>query len=101
MKKLLALYTTPADAEAFMGRYRDGHLPLVKKIPGLVSADVTRIDRTLVGEAGAFLLCEMCFADSESFKAAMKSPEMAAVTDDAGKFADGIVTVMSATALDL
>ena len=49
MKKLIALYTMPDDAEAFMAHYNGIHLPLVQKIPGLVRAEVTRIDRTFVG----------------------------------------------------
>lgn len=99
MKKLIALYTMPDDAEAFMAHYNGIHLPLVQKIPGLVRAEVTRIDRTFVGEAGNYLLVEMAFADSDSFKAAMKSPENAAVGADLANFAAGRVTVMAGETL--
>jgi uncharacterized protein (TIGR02118 family) len=99
MKKLIALYTMPEDADAFMSHYRGVHLPLVEKIPGLVGTAVTRIDRTFVGEPGNYLLVEMAFADADSFKAAMKSPENAAVGADLANFAGERVTVMAGETL--
>jgi uncharacterized protein (TIGR02118 family) len=100
MKKLLALYKTPGDPEAFLAHYRTTHLPLVQKIPGLVRADVTLIDRTLMGEQGNFMLAEMLFADADSFRAAMKSPENAATGADLANFAEGLVTVMTGETFD-
>ena len=100
MKKLIALYKTPADPEAFMTHYVNVHLPLVAKIPGLLKAEVTMIDRTLMGDAGGFMLAEMYFADADSFKAAMKSPENAATGADLANFAEGLVTVMTGTVSD-
>lgn len=100
MKKLLALYKVPADSDAFMRHYRETHLPLVNKIPGLVKTELTLIERTLMGEPGNFLLAEMYFADAESFKAAMKSSENAATGADLANFAEGIVTVMTGAVLE-
>lgn len=100
MKKLIALYKAPGDPDAFMAHYRTTHLPLVEKIPGLVRAELTMIDRTLMGEQGNFLLAEMFFADADSFKAAMKSPENAATGADLTNFAEGLVTVMTGTVLE-
>ncbi|WP_168073819.1 EthD family reductase [Caulobacter sp. SSI4214] len=100
MKKLIALYKTPDDIDAFLSRYQGGHLPLVAKIPGLISADVTRIDRTLAGPEAAFLICEMRFADAD-FGPALKSPQMAAASADVELFAKDLVTVMTASALEL
>lgn len=93
MKKMIVLYKSPKDPDAFMAYYNNTHLPLVAKIPGLVRSEVTRLDRTLMGD-GFFLMAEMFFADSESFKAAMKSPENAATGADLANFADGLATVM-------
>jgi uncharacterized protein (TIGR02118 family) len=83
-----------------MAHYRAVHLPLVARIPGLVRAELTRIDRTLLGEAGNYLLAEMVFADEDSFRAAMKSPENAATGADLGHFAEGLVTVMTGTCME-
>ena len=95
MKKLIALYKAPADAEAFMRHYRETHLPLVRRVPGLMKTELTLIERTLVGEGGNYLLAEMYFADEESFKAAMKSPENAATGADLANFAEGLVSIMT------
>ena len=100
MKKLIALYRTPQDAETFMAHYRENHVPLVGKIPGLVKMEVTRIERTLMGEQGNFLLAEMYFADADSFRTAMKSPENAATGTDLANFAQGLVTVMTGETID-
>jgi uncharacterized protein (TIGR02118 family) len=99
MKKLIALYKTPADAEAFMAHYRTTHLPLVQKIPGLVRAELTLVSRTLMGEPGNFLLAEMYFEDDD-FRDAMKSPENAATGQDLALFAEGLVTVMTGDVIE-
>ena len=94
MFKFVALYKTPADHEAFMAHYRDVHMPLVKKLPGLISAEITKLGPAMMGEKGNFLLAEMRFADETAFKTAMKSPENAAAGKDLDAFAAEIVTVM-------
>ena len=71
MKKMLALYRAPEDAEEFLRHYREVHMPLVRALPGLVDAAITRINRTLVGEAGVFLMAEMSFADDAALAAAL------------------------------
>ena len=100
MKKLIAIYRVPGDAEAFLTHYREKHMPLASKIPGLIRAEVTQIERTILGEAGNFLLAEMYFADADSFKAAMKSPENAATAADLANFAEGLVTVMTGEVIE-
>jgi uncharacterized protein (TIGR02118 family) len=95
MHKLMALYKIPADEAAFFAHYNAVHLPLVDKIPGLVRTEVTKIDRTLMGDEGNFLLAELYFADADSFRKAMKSDENGAVGADAVAFAPGILTVMT------
>lgn len=94
MKKLVVLYKLPADSDAFMRHYCKEHLPLVAKIPGLVKTEVTRINKTLMGEKGNFLLAELYFADEATFKVAMSSPENAATGADLAKFANGLATIM-------
>ena len=100
MRKLIALYKAPADTDAFMRHYRETHIPLVGRIPGLVKTELTLIERTLMGEPGNFLLAEMYFADADSFNAAMKSPENAATGADLANFAAGLVTVMTGEVME-
>ena len=94
MRKVLALYRTPDDVEAFMTHYNGVHVPLARKIPGLSKIEITSITRTLVGEEGNFLLAELYFED-DAFRSAMHSPENAALGTDLPLFADGLVTVMT------
>ncbi len=101
MKKMIVVYKTPPDADAFMGYYRDIHLPLVRKIPGLVKIEVTRITRTILGEPDTALVAELCFADEASFREAMRSPENAATGADLGNFAEGLATVMIGDVIEL
>ena len=95
MKKLIALYRSPIDADAFTAHYRDVHLPLVLKLPGLLKIDLTRIERTLIGNPENFFLVVMYFEDADSLRTALKSKENEAAGADAGVFAAGLVTVMT------
>ena len=93
--KLVALYKEPADPAAFDQAYFQTHLPLVEKVPGVQKIVITRFSRTLMGE-GFYLMAEMYFADNDTLKAAMKSPEMAAAGENLNSFAQGLVTLMFA-----
>lgn len=100
MKKMIVLYQMPSDPEAFMRHYREKHLPLVARIPGLVKSEITLVERTLMGEQGNFLLAELYFADAESFRTAMKSGENAATGADLANFAEGLATVMTGEVIE-
>ncbi|HKR86856.1 MAG TPA: EthD family reductase [Phenylobacterium sp.] len=98
---MIALYKTPEDADAFFAHYREVHIPLVRKLPGLAKVEITQINKTLLGEKGNFLLAEMTFTDPEAFQAAMRSPENAAAGADAVAFAGELVTVMTGETLEI
>ncbi len=93
---LVALYKTPADPAAFDKAYFDTHLPLIKKVPGLQSARVSRFTRTIKGDEGWYMMAEMAFADADALKAAMRSPEMAAAGENLDSFAKGLYTLLYA-----
>lgn len=96
--KLFALYAKPDDEEAFLRHYHDIHLPLVRKVPGLRSATISRVDTDLMGgEPAYFLIAEMTFADQAAFEVAMASPENRSAGKDLMNFAKGKVTLLSAT----
>lgn len=95
MIKIIALYTKPADEEAFLRHYEDVHTPLVRRVPGLAKLEVTRLTRDpLGGDPAYFLMAEMSYPDEQTFRAAMRSPENAAVVADVGGFARGLVTLV-------
>jgi uncharacterized protein (TIGR02118 family) len=91
--KLIALYTQPADPAAFDEKYFNTHLPLIRQVPGLQKTVITRFTRSLSGQS-FYLMAEMYFADKETLKAAMKSPEMAAAGENLNSFAAGAVSML-------
>ncbi|KAA3647915.1 MAG: EthD family reductase [Chloroflexi bacterium] len=91
--KLLALYATPKDSEAFEKAYFETHVPLIEKVPGLLSVKVTRINRVVVGKRAPYMVTEMEFADKEARKAGLNSPEMAAAGENLDSFAEGLYTL--------
>jgi uncharacterized protein (TIGR02118 family) len=91
--KLIALYKHPEDESAFEDKYFNSHLPLIRKVPGLEDIVVTRFTRCLMGD-DFFMMAEMQFGDSETLKAAMRSPEMAAAGENLNSFAEGLTTLL-------
>ncbi|SDO82065.1 EthD family reductase [Lentzea jiangxiensis] len=81
MIKYIALYKRPDDPEGFDQRYFESHLPIVGSVPGLVRAEVAKVQRVylagFLGETEPHLIAEMYFDSPESFKAAIQSPEWA------------------------
>lgn len=92
--KLIALFKQPSEPGAFDEAYFNTHLPLIATVPGLQKTVITRFTRTLMGE-GYYLMAEMYFEDYESYKAGMRSPEMAAAGENLNSFAEGMVTMMA------
>ncbi len=81
MVKLVAIYTTPEDVQAFESHYCEIHAPLVRKMPGLKKLEVSRFFGAPQGDARYHMMAEMYFADKDALFAALKSVE----GKDAGK----------------
>ena len=95
MTKLLALYKTPSDEEAFWHHYETVHVPLVRKIPGLQSINLSRVVSSPTDpELPYVLIAEMTFPDRATFDAAMKSEENKMAGKDLMSFARGLVTLL-------
>ena len=94
--KLIALYNTPPDPEAFERAYFETHVPLLKKVPGLTVIDVERATRTIMGDEDLYMLAVMQFTSDAALKEAMKSAEMAAAGKNLNEFAHGLVTLVYA-----
>jgi len=75
-------YALPADAAGFDAHYRDVHVPLASKLPGLRRFTVSHPRALGTGDA-PYLVAELWFDDAEAMKAALKSAEMAATGADA------------------
>jgi uncharacterized protein (TIGR02118 family) len=99
MYKTIVVYTHPAEADRanFENHYFNVHIPLVQKIPGLVKAEVNRVDPQPDGSpAPYFLITELCFNNEEEMAAAMATPEGKAVLKDTRNFPPGLMTVVRA-----
>ncbi|WPD18896.1 EthD family reductase [Thermaerobacter composti] len=93
MVKLVALYRQPQDREAFDRHYREVHLPLARRMPGLRRVEVARITGAPGGSSPYYLMAEMYFDDAASLEAALQSPEGRAAGKDLMGFAGEIVSL--------
>ncbi|ANW67254.1 hypothetical protein BCA37_30205 [Mycobacterium sp. djl-10] len=82
MHRLTIQYQTPADPEAFDRQYFERHVPLCRPLPGLRAASFSK-PRVLGEGTVPYLVAELDFEDAAALKAALRSPEMAAVAADA------------------
>src|SRR4051794_25374071 len=76
MIKYIALYKKAADEADSDEKYCSSHLPIVRKSPGLVRAEVAKVDRVLVpgflGDTDLHVIAEMYFESAEVMKAAFQ-----------------------------
>ncbi len=90
MARVLVLYKTPKNAEAFDKYYASVHIPLVKKIPGLKKYDISTAPlRTPAGESNVHLAATLYFDSLDALKAGMGSAEGKTAGADLANFADG------------
>jgi uncharacterized protein (TIGR02118 family) len=75
MMRLMVLYGRPDDTEAFDRHYREVHIPLAKKLPGLRAYTVSQGVAVAFGEDPAYLVAELDFDDTAALQAAMATPE--------------------------
>jgi len=94
MAKVLVLYNTPSDVNAFDSYYRTTHLPIAKKLPGLVSYTISAQAPRMIAGTAPHLVAELEFADMAAIDAALVSPEGQATAGDLANFADGGATIM-------
>lgn len=81
--KLVVLYGTPEDSDAFDAHYRDVHAPLVDKLPGLQRWSMAKfVAAADGGDVPYHLVVELHFADPGAIDAAFGSPEGKAAAAD-------------------
>jgi uncharacterized protein (TIGR02118 family) len=91
MIQLIALFQQPADPAEFEKSYWETHVLLAKKIPGVISLEVSKILPGRDTPAKYYQMAILSFADKDSFKTAMKSPENAEAGANLMSFAAGLV----------
>lgn len=98
MTTLLVIYRRPDGGpealETLERRYRDEHLPLVAKTPGLRSTRVWRVTEALGGETDLALACAMDFDDRAALDDGLRSDPMRAGGKILREIAPGLATFL-------
>ena len=90
MARLLVLYKTPKNPEAFDKHYKSVHIPLAKKIPGLRRYDISAGSvATPAGKSDVHLAAALDFETLATLQLGLASPEGQAAAGDLAHFADG------------
>ncbi len=87
---MIAIYKTPKDTVAFDKHYFEVHIPLAKKLPGLIKYNVAKnpiISPT--GHSDTYCIGTLHFESMEAIKAAFASPEGQACAADRRILAPG------------
>jgi uncharacterized protein (TIGR02118 family) len=94
MAKVLVLYNAPSDTAAFDSYYQTTHIPIAKKLPGLLSYTVNVEAPRMIAGTAPHLIAELEFASMAAIDAALASPEGQATAADLANFAQAGVTIM-------
>ncbi|HVM22501.1 MAG TPA: EthD family reductase [Sphingomicrobium sp.] len=90
MAKLVVIYGTPVDAQAFERYYFETHVPLAKQIPGLRRYEVSRGPvQAAAGGPAPHLIAALEFDDMAAIEAAFASEEGQRAAADVQSFATG------------
>ena len=82
--RFLAVYETPSDPAAFSRHYREMHIPLLRRLPGLRRYTVSRDVTALHGEP-YYLIAELDWDTMDDLRAAFASAEGQATAADAAR----------------
>jgi uncharacterized protein (TIGR02118 family) len=94
MVRFLVLYNTPADVKEFERHYREVHIPLAKRLPGLRRYTISRLAAAVRGGEPYHLVAELDWDDMAALQQAFASPEGRATAQDVPTFATGGVQSM-------
>jgi len=96
MHQLLVLYSSPDDLEAFRRYYMAVHLPLARKLPGLISAEVVFPQPLGAQPSPWFCIFTARFADEAAMMAALQPPAGEAAAADIPNFSLSGATLLHA-----
>ena len=75
---LVALWNRPTDVDSFESHYRDVHMPLARKLPGITGAETYKT----VGDGPFYRVALLHFDSAQALGAAMGSDEGKALLED-------------------
>lgn len=83
MARMIAIYKTPKDTNAFDKHYFDIHIPLAKTLPGLIKYDVGRGHIiSITGHPNVYCIGTLHFENMDALKTAFSSPQGQACAAD-------------------
>jgi uncharacterized protein (TIGR02118 family) len=95
---LLALYKRPEGGDealqTFWTRYRQEHMPLIEKVPGLRGTRIWNVPKGYAGE-DLVAVTEMYFDDQAALDAGMMSDEMRVAGRNLREIAPGMLTLVA------
>lgn len=86
MWQFVVMYRRPDDPDAFDRHYREVHVPLTWKFPGLRRMTISKVLPSAEGHDDVYMISTMYWDDLESLQAALKSPARSAAWEDANTF---------------
>jgi uncharacterized protein (TIGR02118 family) len=86
MVRFLVLYDQPEDPETFDRHYREVHIPLARKLPGLRRYTISRNARSVRG-GEYYLVAELDWDDIEALQRDFQSPDGQATAADVQELA--------------
>ena len=90
MVKLVVMYRPPQDADEFERRYRNEHIALAERIPGLTSLTLSRVIGTMGGSPAPYhRVAELTFPDADALAKGGASPEGQAAVQHAAEIGTG------------
>ena len=102
MIRVVALHNPPVPPSRYDDYYRDVHMPLVQRVPGVRNIRFGKVLRASDGGPPPyFLISDVYFDDEDALQRALDSPEMAAAFADVPNFATGGVSIMICEAEDV
>ncbi|WP_308163397.1 EthD family reductase [Nocardia alni] len=70
--RLIIMWSTPSDVEAFERHYRDVHIPVAKRMPGLRRYTLSHAPTSVHGES-YYLVAQLDWEDRAALDAALES----------------------------
>lgn len=97
MYRVSVLYGTPTDPEEFDRYYEQVHIPIAKKMQGLVRWTLTWPDQQQGELENVYLIADLYAETKDQLEAILASPEGQAAAADVAKFATGGATFVYGT----
>jgi uncharacterized protein (TIGR02118 family) len=87
--RMVVIYKTPKDPEAFNRHYFEKHVPLAKRLPGIRKYEVSRgpIVSAATGASDAYMVATLFFDDLAAIRSAFASEIGQACAADRREFA--------------